>query len=111
MVEKDLKMILYKLLLALNFIHSANIIHRDIKPANFLIDDESNIMLCDFGMSRAVPKKTLTGIEKDIKEYRRSLFKKVTSASSKHERTSRFLQYKNTITAKLSENFEERNTR
>ena len=30
--------VLYNMLCALNFIHSANICHRDLKPANILID-------------------------------------------------------------------------
>ena len=29
----------FKLLCALNFIHSANIVHRDLKPSNILIDN------------------------------------------------------------------------
>ena len=36
--ENHVKTILYNILCALNFIHSANIMHRDIKPANILID-------------------------------------------------------------------------
>ena len=56
--ESDIKVILYNLLKALNFIHSANLIHRDIKPSNILIDRYSRVKICDFGLSRTVPKLT-----------------------------------------------------
>ena len=56
--ENDIRIILYNLLKALNFIHSANIIHRDIKPANILIDQNSMVKICDFGLSRTLPKLT-----------------------------------------------------
>lgn len=49
--------ILYNILCATAFIHSANIIHRDIKPANILINSDCEIKLCDFGLSRALPKR------------------------------------------------------
>jgi len=71
-VEEDIKIILYNQLAAVNFVHTANIIHRDIKPSNFLIDNDSNVMICDFGLSRAITKKTLNGVEKGIKEYRKT---------------------------------------
>ena len=41
----------------MNFIHSANVMHRDIKPENFLIDNDFNIILCDFGLARTNPIK------------------------------------------------------
>ena len=44
--------ILYNMLCAVNYIHSANIMHRDLKPANILIDSKCNISICDFGLSR-----------------------------------------------------------
>lgn len=39
------KFILYQILRALHFLHSANIIHRDIKPSNVLINEDCIIKL------------------------------------------------------------------
>mmetsp|Transcript_29543 Transcript_29543/g.45010 ORF Transcript_29543/g.45010 Transcript_29543/m.45010 type:complete len:90 (-) Transcript_29543:749-1018(-) len=35
--EKQFKGLLYSLLCALNFLHSAGIVHRDLKPSNLLL--------------------------------------------------------------------------
>jgi aurora kinase, other len=43
--------ILQPLLHALAYLHSTGIIHRDIKPENILVDHQSIIRLCDFGLS------------------------------------------------------------
>ena len=56
MSDDHIKTLIYKLLCALNFIHSANIVHRDLKPANILIDGKCNLKLCDFGLARSLPK-------------------------------------------------------
>ena len=54
--------VMYQLLKALKFIHSAGIVHRDLKPSNILINSDSCIKVCDFGLARSV--MSLTG--KDI---------------------------------------------
>jgi len=54
--------IMYQLLKALKFIHSAGIIHRDLKPSNILINSDSYIKVCDFGLARCVT----SSIGKDV---------------------------------------------
>jgi mitogen-activated protein kinase 1/3 len=54
--EDHIKVVLYNLLCSISFLHSANVVHRDLKPANILIDGECNVLICDFGLSRTLPK-------------------------------------------------------
>ena len=37
---------------ALDYLHSRNVMHLDVKPSNVLIDDASNAVLIDFGVSK-----------------------------------------------------------
>lgn len=63
--EQHVKIIMYNLLCAINFLHSANVMHRDIKPANLLVDETCQIKLCDFGQARPVPisvKQRISGL-------------------------------------------------
>ena len=78
--EEHIVTIMYNSLCALNFIHSANIIHRDIKPGNFLINSSCSVKLCDFGLSRTLPKKEEQ--EKEFREQRKKMFKKIDRSSS-----------------------------
>jgi len=66
--EEHIITFLYNMLCALNFLHSANIIHRDLKPANFLVTSDCNVKICDFGLSRVLPK--LTPEEKILKDIK-----------------------------------------
>lgn len=40
------------ILLALEHVHSKNIIHRDVKPENLVFDKEGYLHLTDFGIAR-----------------------------------------------------------
>ena len=42
----------YCILRALKYLHSAGIIHRDLKPANILINNNNDLKIVDFGLSR-----------------------------------------------------------
>lgn len=55
LTEEVASKLIYNLLCAIRFLHSANVMHRDIKPANILIDNDLNVKICDFGLSRSLP--------------------------------------------------------
>uniref|UniRef100_A0A8C2WR45 non-specific serine/threonine protein kinase n=1 Tax=Cyclopterus lumpus TaxID=8103 RepID=A0A8C2WR45_CYCLU len=50
--EEDVKFYLAELALALDHLHSLGIIYRDLKPENILLDEEGNIKITDFGLSK-----------------------------------------------------------
>lgn len=57
---------------ALGAAHKTELIHRDIKPNNIMIDEDGNIKVMDFGLSRSVSGKTdvtQTGIYLGTPEY------------------------------------------
>ena len=59
LTETVAKFIFKQIILALQYIHSHNIVHRDIKLDNILIDLDNNIKICDFGVSKILKKGEL----------------------------------------------------
>ncbi len=53
------KFIIYQILKALKFIHSADIIHRDLKPSNVFINSDCHVKLGDFGLARTLEHNPL----------------------------------------------------
>ena len=54
--EHHMLKIAYTALSSLCFIHEANVVHRDLKSANLLVSADCNAKICDFGLSRSIPK-------------------------------------------------------
>jgi len=52
--EKEAKIILSELFLAIEHIHSYKIIHRDIKIENIMLDGNGHVKLIDFGLCREI---------------------------------------------------------
>lgn len=51
---KHIQLVVYNLLAAVKYIHSANVLHRDMKPANVLVNEDCSVKICDFGLARSI---------------------------------------------------------
>ena len=75
LTEDHILVIIYNIICAIKFLHSANVLHRDIKPANILIDAECNIKICDFGLARTLPESLTIKGSGNSKRTRDSILK------------------------------------
>jgi len=50
--EEESKFYIAELILAVEHLHSKNIIYRDLKPENILTNTDGHIKLADFGLSK-----------------------------------------------------------
>ncbi|KAE8886804.1 Mitogen-activated protein kinase [Phytophthora fragariae] len=55
---------LYQMLVAINYVHSAEVLHRDLKPSNILVNSDCDLKLCDFGLARGIQ-----GMDSGLTEY------------------------------------------
>lgn len=61
--------IIFQLLSALSYIHSANVIHRDIKPSNILMNHRCELKLADFGLARSLEQTEEYASDPTLTEY------------------------------------------
>jgi ankyrin repeat protein/tRNA A-37 threonylcarbamoyl transferase component Bud32 len=64
--EKTARFYLAEVILAIEYLHSHNVVYRDLKPANILLDSEGHVQLADFGLAKENvnklnPAKTFAG--------------------------------------------------
>lgn len=55
--EEEMLGLLYRILLALEYVHTNGILHRDIKLANIILNSDGKPVLIDFGSARSENKK------------------------------------------------------
>eukprot|EP00831_Metopus_contortus_P017878 TRINITY_DN1757_c0_g1_i1.p2 TRINITY_DN1757_c0_g1~~TRINITY_DN1757_c0_g1_i1.p2 ORF type:complete len:213 (+),score=35.76 TRINITY_DN1757_c0_g1_i1:169-807(+) len=63
--EKQIQVLMYRLMVVLNYLHSGGIVHRDIKPGNILVNSDCSIKLCDFSISRSTAGLVSSGLDVD----------------------------------------------
>jgi len=64
--EKEARDLCEHLIATVGYMHDQKILHRDLKPENLLLqsmDDDANILLCDFGMAGRLPENIDDGFQ------------------------------------------------
>ena len=63
---RQAKVIIYQLLLVLDYLHSKGFVHRDLKTSNILLKDDHTLKLADFGLSRSLATDSSSGERADM---------------------------------------------
>lgn len=58
LLEQEAAFYFKQILNGLDYIHSLNVAHRDLKPENILVDDNKQIKIADFGLSKLLDSKS-----------------------------------------------------
>ncbi|MCO5563328.1 hypothetical protein L7F22_016969 [Adiantum nelumboides] len=58
-LTSDVKLLLWQVLMGVNYLHSCRVWHRDIKSENILLTSRLNVKVCDFGLSRSRARAAL----------------------------------------------------
>lgn len=69
LTDEVIKGLWIQMLDTVKYIHNQGVIHRDIKPSNFMIDDNDNIILLDFGIAKDTSVSsdyTATGVNQQM---------------------------------------------
>jgi serine/threonine protein kinase len=69
MEEDHVKFIIYQILRACKYFHSAKVLHRDLKPRNILISAKCEVTICDFGLARVMFENETSKIADNMTDY------------------------------------------
>ena len=67
--KKQIKNLFCEILLALEELHSFDVIYRDLKPENIMLDCEGHVKLIDFGLVKMNVKGKVNGAESFCGSY------------------------------------------
>jgi len=85
----EIQYIIAQIIICLEYLSTKNIVHRDIKPENFLITDNFNLKLIDFGTATFLEKifdiETNRFIDTNSKIKQRDSFEKNLEYSEEHQ--------------------------
>lgn len=69
MCEYTMKFFLKQIIKGLFFLNINNLIHGDIKPGNILIGDNYTLKLCDFSITKSIPKEGTIHVSSGTDEF------------------------------------------
>ena len=69
MCEYTIKFFLKQIIKGLFFLNKNNLIHRDIKPGNILVGENYILKLCDFSLTKSIPKENKIHVSPGTDEF------------------------------------------